>query len=90
MQLNICIINDRIKLQSLHILKVHTNKRKSFIRVVEDNGEDCIGHHDKKGGDGQDPSFWRRKVTFSLPATNLTSHEKQNKGNPNLFSQTFS
>ena len=57
------IIN-KIKSQSLHILKMcHCsglqlqNKTKSSTRVVEDNGADCVGHHDKKGDDGQDPSL---------------------------------
>ena len=45
-----------IKRQNQHIVK-HHNERKSAIRVVEDNGEDCVGHHDKKGDDGQDPSL---------------------------------
>ena len=58
MRLNISIIN-KIKRQSLHISKacnwsglIWENKRKSAIRVVEDNGEDCVGHHYKKGDDG--------------------------------------
>ena len=63
MRLNISIIN-KIKRQSLQISKachcsdqIGQNKTKSSIWVVEDNGEDCVGHHDKKGDDGQDPSL---------------------------------
>ena len=74
MWLNITIIN-KIKCQSLRILKVchcssqiWQNKTKSAISVVEVNGDECVGHHGKKGDDGQDPSLWRRKVTFGSAA----------------------
>ena len=81
MQLNI----SENKSQNLNILAkvshcsghIWQNKAKSAICVVEDNSEGCVGHHDKKGAYGQDPTLWRRKVTFSLPATNMTSYEKQ-------------
>ena len=31
-----------------------TNKLKSAIFVVEDNGEDCVGHHSKQDGEKQE------------------------------------
>ena len=34
-----------------------TNELNSAIVVVEDNGEDCIGHYSKKDGKRQDPSL---------------------------------
>ena len=72
MQLNI----SENKSQNLNILAkvshcsghIWQNKAKSAICIVEYNGEDCVGHHDKKGDDGQDPSLWRRKVTFGSEA----------------------
>ena len=66
MRLNINIINkskSKSKSKSTYFKSVPllrsnmTNKTKSAICVVEDNGEDCVGHHDKKGDEGQDPSF---------------------------------
>ena len=99
MWLNITIIN-KIKCQSLHVLKVchcssqiWQNKTKSAIYVVEANGEDCVAHHAKKGDEGQDPSLWRRKVTFRSDAyskaTNMTFHEKQIDMSPVLSSILF-
>ena len=41
-----------------YIFIIDTNELKSVIVVVEDNGEDCIGHHNKKDGERQDPRLW--------------------------------
>ena len=35
----------------------HVNKMKSSVPVVEDDGDDCVDHHGKKGADRQDPSL---------------------------------
>ena len=34
-----------------------TKQMRSAIIVVEDNGEDCVGHHSKKDGKRQDPGL---------------------------------
>ena len=34
-----------------------TKQMRSAIIVVEDSGEDCVGHHSKKYGKWQDPGL---------------------------------
>ena len=41
----------------LILLITDTKQMRSAIIVVEDNGEDCVGHHSKKDGKRQDPGL---------------------------------
>ena len=55
-----------------------TTKGKSKSAVpVEANSEDCIGDHNKQGGDGQDPVLWKRINFRSTTTSNRTFQDKQ-------------
>ena len=47
-----------IQFNQLKILRTNKLKSAIFVVVVEDNGEDCVGHHSKKDDDRQDPILW--------------------------------
>ena len=59
--------------KQIYIIK---GKSKSAV-PVEANSKDCIGDHNKQGGDGQDPVLWKRINFWSTTTSSMCFHEEQ-------------